>query len=99
MVSRLIICDWGVEYLPEECFIDAGLVLGSHDIYTWTQCLYTFAKDIVWSKDIPDTPTTPGDVVDTGDIFNLTMYVAIAGISALAIGTLFATKRKKHSQE
>ena len=55
--------DWGAKYMPSENFIDGGFVYGSHDIYTWAQCLYNFAKDVVWSKeDTPDTPdqqTTP----------------------------------------
>lgn len=48
--------------MPEGNFIDGGFVHGSHDIYTWGQCLYNFAKDIVWSKDVdvtPEEPTTP----------------------------------------
>ena len=52
--------DWGAKYMPSENFIDGGFVYGSHDIYTWAQCLYNFAKDVVWSKeDTPDTPDTP----------------------------------------
>ena len=55
--------DWGAQYMPKENFIDGGFVYGSHDIYTWAQCLYNFAKDVVWSKDdtpvTPDQPTTP----------------------------------------
>ena len=54
--------DWEDEYMPDENFIDGGFAYGSHDIYTWGQCIYTFAKDIVWSKDVdvtPEEPTTP----------------------------------------
>ena len=48
--------DWCAEYLPEGHFIDGGLVHGSHDIYTWAQCLETFARDIVWGAgaEIPE---------------------------------------------
>lgn len=57
--------DWCDIYMPDENFIDGGLVHGSHDIYTWGQCLYTFAKDICWSKDTtsqtPDVPEKPVD--------------------------------------
>lgn len=57
--------DWCDIYMPDENFIDGGLVHGSHDIYTWGQCLYTFAKDICWSKDTtsqtPDVPDKPVD--------------------------------------
>ena len=59
--------DWCAMYMPEDNFIDGGLVHGSHDIYTWGQCLYTFAKDVCWSKDRePVTPEDPGDI-DTPD--------------------------------
>lgn len=52
--------DWGAQYMPEENFTDGGFVYGSHDIYTWAQCLYNFAKDICWSKTSEDvTPTDP----------------------------------------
>lgn len=52
--------DWGAQYMPEENFTDGGFVYGSHDIYTWAQCLYNFAKDICWSKNIEDvTPVDP----------------------------------------
>ena len=59
--------DWCAMYMTEDNFIDGGLVHGSHDIYTWGQCLYTFAKDVCWSKDRePVTPEDPGDI-DTPD--------------------------------
>ncbi len=63
--------DWGAQYMPEGHFIDGGLVRGSHDIYTWTQCLYNFAKDVVWSKEdnsnTPDQPTTPDQPENPSD--------------------------------
>ena len=34
--------------MPEGHFIDGGLIPGSHDIYTWAQCLYNFANNICW---------------------------------------------------
>lgn len=46
--------DWCLANMPAENYIDGGLVPGSHDLYTWGQCFYTFAKDIVWSKDVPN---------------------------------------------
>ena len=65
------ICDWGAKYMPSENFIDGGFVYGSHDIYTWAQCLYNFAKDVVWSKedtpDTPDQPTTPDQPENPSD--------------------------------
>ena len=61
--------DWGAQNMPSENFIDGGFVYGSHDIYTWAQCLYNFAKDVVWSKEdtpnTPDQPTTPENPSDT----------------------------------
>ena len=45
--------------MPEENFVDGGLVHGSHDIYTWGQCVYTFAKDICWTKE--DNPVIDAD--------------------------------------
>ena len=64
--------DWGAKYMPSENFIDGGFVYGSHDIYTWAQCLYNFAKDVVWSKedtpDTPDQPTTPDQPENPSDI-------------------------------
>ena len=63
--------DWGAKYMPSENFIDGGFVYGSHDIYTWAQCLYNFAKDVVWSKedtlDTPDQPTTPDQPENPSD--------------------------------
>ena len=63
--------DWGAKYMPSENFIDGGFVYGSHDIYTWAQCLYNFAKDVVWSKedtpDTPDRPTTPDQPENPSD--------------------------------
>ena len=60
-----------VKYMPSENFIDGGFVYGSHDIYTWAQCLYNFAKDVVWSKedtpDTPDQPTTPDQPENPSD--------------------------------
>ena len=63
--------DWGAKYMPSENFIDGGFVYGSHDIYTWAQCLYNFAKDVVWLKedtpDTPDQPTTPDQPENPSD--------------------------------
>ena len=50
-------------------FVDGGFVCGSHDIYTWGQCLYNFAKDVVWQndkfnvsdEDRTDTPKDDGE--------------------------------------
>ena len=54
--------DWCQEYMPEENFIDGGLVPGSHDIYTWAQCFHTFAGEVCWSKNTaPEEPETPVD--------------------------------------
>ena len=51
--------DWCELAMPEENFVDGGLVHGSHDIYTWGQCVYTFAKDICWTKE--DNPVVDAD--------------------------------------
>ncbi|MEG0276178.1 MAG: alpha/beta hydrolase-fold protein [Coprobacillus sp.] len=48
--------DWCAENMPKDNFVDGGLVPGSHDLYTWGQCFYTFAKDIAWSKDVVEQP-------------------------------------------
>lgn len=93
--------DWCAEYMPEGNFIDGGLVPGSHDIYTWGQCLYNFAKDVVWTKDVnpdtPDTPDTPNHSVNTGDRSNLSFYVATTCVAVLAAGCILVSKRRKHS--
>lgn len=57
--------DWAKDNMPAGNFVDGGLVPGSHDIYTWAQCLYNFSKDVCWSKEKTDTPDT--DKPSTGD--------------------------------
>lgn len=93
--------------MPEGNFVDGGFVPGSHDIYTWGQCLYNFAKDICWSNEdevvnpdtpvnpetpvVPDTPTVK-DPVKTGDNAAITMYVVLGLCSA---GAYVVMKRKR----
>lgn len=50
--------DWAKANMPEGNFVDGGFGYGSHDIYTWGQCIYEFAK-VCWSKNTTDTPVTP----------------------------------------
>ena len=91
--------DFGKNYLPEEAFIDGGLVPGSHDLYTWAQCFNTFARDIVWSRN--DTTTQPADdhkpsvKPDTGVYTNVPLYAGLSAISGVLAIVLFVN-RKKH---
>lgn len=48
--------DWAKANMPEGNFVDGGLVPGSHDIYTWGQCIYEFAN-VCWTKDTTDEPS------------------------------------------
>lgn len=84
--------------MPEENFVDGGFVHGSHDIYTWGQCLYNFAKDICWSKEVKaDTPVVPDtpvkDPVKTGDNSAVVMFA----MSSLLAASIYVSMRKKEN--
>lgn len=95
----------------EANFIDDGFVYGSHDIYTWAQCLYNFANDICWSeieevkvpvKDddkpvVPTEPTTPEikDPTNTQTGDDINLIPFMLMSSAALLGIATALYQKK----
>lgn len=64
--------------------------LGAHDWGVWREAFTTFVKDYLWDVEA-QTPTTPDDVVKTGDSQILGMYAMLTLCSA----GLYISLRKK----
>ncbi len=94
-MSYEMIRDTMKQYMPEDQFVDGGLKPGSHDIYTWSQCLYEFAKDVCWSKEpVSNGGNNNGTDVSTGDNTQLGIWITLFAVSAGAFAVVFTKKRK-----
>lgn len=84
----------GVEYTYSE-------VGGAHDWGVWRNLLTTFAKDYLWTRDVPETPVEPEKPTNpnnsTGDNAPVIAY-AVVGMVALGALAMIAVRKKKETE-